>query len=80
MFPTLTPYGTDEDYFLWAVVEEWIHTAEMLNFTGIGLYPQWKLNGKQRPGLHLDVREGKLSKWGYVDGEFVSIEKAIETL
>lgn len=31
--------------------------VERFNFTGIGLYPDWKYNGKRIGGLHLDVRD-----------------------
>lgn len=59
-------------------------TAKNIGFTGIGIYPQWKLNGIRRCGMHLDVRDnqapGNPATWGYVDGKFVSINKAFDYL
>ncbi len=41
--------------------------AELVGFTGIGIYPDWK----PRPGLHLDVRDGSKASWSAfkVDGQ-----------
>lgn len=32
-------------------------SALRLGFTGVGVYPKWKYNGKVTGGLHLDIRE-----------------------
>lgn len=60
------------------------HTARDIGFTGIGIYPQWALNGKRRCGLHLDVRDGVLPgqpvTWGYLDNKFVPMENAFNYL
>lgn len=38
--------------------------AERFGFTGIGLYPDWKWNGDEIGGLHLDVRSAvKGARW-----------------
>ena len=54
-----------------------------IGFTGIGVYPEWN-NAKGHPqvGFHGDVRPtkqmGESSTWGYLDGKYVSINKAIQ--
>jgi uncharacterized protein YcbK (DUF882 family) len=39
--------------------------AESLGFTGIGIYPAWRLQGQKLGGLHVDIRdhEGPHAKW-----------------
>lgn len=39
--------------------------AEDCGFTGIGIYPDWRLEGKKLGGLHVDVRDrqGPHAKW-----------------
>jgi len=57
--------------------EEYIKIAEECGFTGVGIYPHWA----QGPGLHLDVRDAFLAKWGAVYQDdvqvYVSVEEAI---
>lgn len=77
LLPTLYP---DSNILPDAIPDEWIQVAKEIGFTGIGLYPQWTHKGKQRCGLHLDVRDAPLATWGYIDGKMVSIETALETL
>lgn len=44
--------------------------AERFKFGGIGIYPDWRSNGEQVGGLHLDVRE-KPARWlGFAGGYF----------
>ena len=61
-------------------ISTYVRLAKELGFTGIGVYPDWT----PRPGLHLDTRTdrdvGNPATWGYVDGEFVSIDKALEVI
>ncbi len=50
-------------------------------FTGIGIYPHWRVNGVIHGGLHLDVRDGdRCSYWmGVPDGpgqKYVSLTAA----
>ena len=64
-------------------VADAVQLADEIGFTGIGLYPQWRNNkGEVQPGLHLDVRSdrrpGDPATWGYLNGEWVSINDAIE--
>jgi hypothetical protein len=61
------------------------HIARRVGFTGIGIYPQWKDNGKRRFGMHLDTRRTNNPKtdpavWGYVDGQFTSVENGLVKL
>ncbi|MDR9419441.1 hypothetical protein [Gracilimonas sp.] len=88
VFPTLEPKGLtdqfplegdDDYYFMDAVVEEWVYQAEKINFGAIGIYPDWTLNGKKRPGAHLDVRDG-WTTWGRIGNDYVSLDKAMEVL
>ena len=37
--------------------------AERFNFTGIGVYPDWEVNGVVKGGLHLDIRSGPPARW-----------------
>jgi hypothetical protein len=37
--------------------------AEKCLWTGIGVYPNWKLNGDIIGGLHLDLRKGPPARW-----------------
>ena len=32
-------------------------------FTGVGFYPEWRLKGRKRVGLHLDVRLADQAEW-----------------
>ena len=46
-----------------------IDIMTQLGFTGIGFYPEWRINNIKRPGFHLDVRIKELSDpsmWGGV--------------
>lgn len=87
VFPTLEPEGFRDQWGLRymdnselkVTAIEWIDKAEMIGIAGIGLYPEWTLNGETRPGLHLDVRP-KPTQWGYLDGKQVTIEQALEAL
>ena len=55
-----------------------VDTMRKLGFTGIGVYPQWRNNsGVQQVGFHGDTREGPAGEWGYMDGQFVSLMKAL---
>jgi hypothetical protein len=59
--------------------EKFYYQAKQLGFGGIGLYPQWN----QGIGWHLDTgscEPYKPKQWGYVDGQFVSIQAAFEHL
>ena len=49
--------------------------ASRFNFTGIGLYPHWKLNGTILGGLHLDHRRGRQKQYwiGLPDGTYVNL-------
>ena len=52
-----------------------------VGFTGVGVYPDWTNNqGKRQVGFHADVRKADLSTWGYVNGQEVSLEKALEAV
>jgi uncharacterized protein YcbK (DUF882 family) len=44
---------------------ELYHVAESCGFTGIGIYPAWRLNGEKLGGLHVDIRDhqGPPAKW-----------------
>ena len=76
-----TKTGIYKDFHMWAVAEEWIHAADMIGFSGLGIYPQWTYKGEQRCGIHLDIRNTKkIVTWGFIDGKQVSIEQALETL
>ena len=55
-----------------AVMRAFLASLQVANRVGFGIYPQW--NNK---GFHLDVR-GEEKRWGYIDGEYVSFEKALE--
>lgn len=37
--------------------------AERLNFNGIGVYPHWRIAGKEVGGLHLDMRGLPVARW-----------------
>lgn len=45
---------------------------QIYNYVGLGVYPDWSI-----PGFHLDVR-GNKARWGRVNGEYVSIKKALD--
>ena len=46
-------------------------------FHGIGYYPDWEM-ADLKGGFHLGIRYGKdHGTWGYVDGNMVSIEEAL---
>lgn len=53
MFPELLPADLFDMYLI----------AERFPFSGIGVYPSWKLNGVIRGGLHLDVRPYGQGRW-----------------
>ena len=56
MFPDMSP---SKLYYLYL-------EAERHNFTGIGIYPHWVLNGKMVGGLHVDSRppeNGRGARW-----------------
>jgi len=68
-----------------AQVESVVHEAKKLGFTGIGIYPSWSNNkGEKQCGFHLGVRPtrkmGNPATWGYMNGEFVSLMKALRTI
>ena len=68
-----------------AQVENVVHEAKKLGFTGIGIYPGWNNNkGEKQCGFHLGVRPtrkmGDPATWGYMNGEFVSLMKALRTI
>lgn len=92
VFPTMEPRGLKEKwkiegeedgYFLDSLAEEWVYQAKKIGFTGIGIYPNWTYKGEQRPGMHLDVRDGTPGDpvtWGRIGNEYVSLDKAMEVL
>lgn len=88
IFPTLYPHDLqiykEQELLMDAVVDEWIHVATMLGFTGIGVYPDWTYKGMKRPGLHLDVRHNKKpgspATWGRIGRKYVSLETAMGRL
>lgn len=90
VFPTLHPKaynleGTPvEDLNVDVIADEWIYTASSIGIGAVGLYPQWTYKGESRPGLHLDIRPdavpGSPVMWGFVDGVFVDINEALESL
>ena len=55
--------------------------AGAVGFRGVGYYPQWEM-GTLKGGFHLDVRPDRTmddpAEWGYVNGEFVSADEALE--
>lgn len=62
-----------------------IKTAKELGFTAIGVYPEWTNNhGEQQVGFHLAYRPtkkmGHPALWGRVNGEYVSIEEALNMI
>lgn len=64
-----------------SVVEE----MKRIGFTGIGVYPGTQNNsGKMQPMFHGDVRTNKAmgspSTWGRVNGEYVSIDVALNKI
>lgn len=38
-------------------------SAMQCGFSGIGLYPHWKLSDREIGGMHLDIRSGKRKMW-----------------
>ena len=66
---------------VWSVIEE----ATRLGFTGIGIYPEWKNNqGIPQCGFHLGARPnrkmGDPATWGYMNGDYVSLMKALRSI
>lgn len=66
-------------------VEMVVQKCTELGFTGIGIYPQWRNNkGEVQCGFHLGVRPSKKmgdpATWGFVNGEYVSIIKALDSM
>jgi len=61
-----------------------VRYAKKVGFTGIGLYPEWRKDGLRRFGLHLDTRRtvspSHPATWGFIDGKFIDIETALNTL
>lgn len=60
-------------------------TAKDIGFTGIGVYPEWRLgNGKICVGFHLGVRAnrpmGDPAKWGYVLGQYCTLRHAFNSI
>lgn len=59
--------------------------ARALGFTGIGVYPEWKNGqGAVQVGFHFGVRPTRKmadpATWGYVNGQFVALERALDHL
>ena len=57
--------------------------AESVGFSGVGIYPHWKIAGKVLGGLHVDVRPGPKARWmGVLDakGKQVNIGATDENL
>lgn len=59
-----------------------IHTARMIGFTGIGIYPEWtNSSGVQQVGFHLGVRPtarmGEPAEWGFLNGRQTTLEQAL---
>lgn len=56
--------------------------AELFNFTGIGLYPDWQHKGKVIGGLHLDMRPLQKQEDGtfdYRSNRWLGINKTTKT-
>lgn len=67
------PYGLDS----YSDAVRAIQCAKESGFTGIGIYPEWS----PQCGMHVDVRPGNhIATWGQVDGEYVSIQIALNEL
>jgi len=77
VFPHI-PNKPDTKWHRKEIAVTWIEEAERIGLS-CGLYPQWTYKGKQRPGLHLDIRP-KQTQWGWLDGKQVIIGQAIESL
>ena len=73
VFPELTDQVDADTFFRCA--------AGAVGFRGVGYYPQWEM-GTLKGGFHLDVRPDRTmddpAEWGYVNGEFVSADEALE--
>ena len=54
MFPSVTK----EDLF-----DLWIAAQRFPEFRGVGLYPDWNLDGRVLGGMHLDSRPGNRALW-----------------
>jgi len=55
-----------------AHIMKYLHNSGMIDFVGIGIYPQW-IN----PGFHTDVR-GVRASWSKIDGEYVGYKLGLE--
>jgi uncharacterized protein YcbK (DUF882 family) len=58
------------DSLLKALHETDFFGKKAAEYVGLGIYPDWNT-----PGFHLDIR-GYSARWGRIDGEYVSFEKA----
>ncbi len=65
-FKTNRPYAEQIQ-----ILESILRLLQVYDFVGLGIYPDW---GKK--GFHLDVR-GEKARWGRVNGEYISYEKAL---
>lgn len=60
----------------------WVLTfSRAIGFTGIGVYPDWTLQGRQTIGFHFGVRPTRQMRdpatWGRLGGEYVSQSDAV---
>ena len=53
-------------------IMKYLHNSGMIEFVGIGIYPQW-LN----PGFHIDIR-GERASWSKLNGKYVAYKLGIE--
>ena len=57
----------------------WYEIASSIGINGIIIYPNWTYKGKKRIGAHFDIRPEPFHR-GYVNGQLVPIEQALEKL
>ena len=55
-----------------AHIMKYLHNSGMIDFVGMGIYPQWI-----SPGFHTDVR-GVRASWSKINGEYIAYKLGIE--
>lgn len=55
------------------------YLAKKIGFSGIGIYPQWTLNGKRQTGFHLDTGDRK-AEWSRIDGKYTDLQAGFSWL
>ena len=60
--------------------ERFYGLAYRIGFTSVGFYPQWNQGAGFHLGTRTDRRPGYPATWGYVDGQYVSLQAAFDCM